>query len=153
MTAPIHVVLDNIRSAFNVGSILRTSDAGAIAHLHLCGMTPAPPNPRLLRTSLGAEQSVPWSYHERTELALKHLRAQNIPIVAIETGENVVDYTEFAWPSPVALLLGHEVRGIRPDLLERVDATVMIPMQGVKNSLNVATAYGIVLYEILRQWR
>ncbi|HOE95025.1 MAG TPA: RNA methyltransferase [Candidatus Sumerlaeota bacterium] len=150
---PIHAVLDNLRSAFNVGSIFRTSDAGRIAALHLCGMTPVPPHPRLLRTSLGAEQHVPWSHEPDPVAACRALRARGIMLVAIETQPGAAAHTRFDWPRPVALVFGHEVRGIRPDVLGCCDAAVRIPMLGHKNTLNVATAYGVVLYEILRQWR
>ncbi|HIJ66403.1 MAG TPA: TrmH family RNA methyltransferase [Candidatus Hydrogenedentes bacterium] len=149
---PVHVVLDNLRSAFNVGSIFRTSDAGAVAHAHLCGMTARPPNLKLQKTALGAFDYVPWTYYETTAEALARLRDEDIPVVAIEAVEGAVSHIAFHWPRPVAIVFGHEVRGIGADVLERVDAIVGIPMAGYKNSLNVATAFGIILYEILRQW-
>ena len=149
---PIHVVLDNLRSAFNVGSIFRTSDAGLIERLHLCGMTPRPPHPRLARTALGAEDFVPWSHDKEAMAAVDRLRERGIPIVAIEPTERAVPHCQFDWPRPVALVLGHEVRGIQAPVLERCDAAVRIPMLGAKNTINVATAYGVVLYELLRRW-
>ncbi len=149
---PIHVVLDNLRSAFNVGSIFRTSDAGLIERLHLCGMTPCPPHPRLARTALGAEDYVPWSYDKEAATAVDGLHERGIPIVAIEAAEGTVPHSQFDWPRPVALVLGHEVRGIQPPVLERCAAAVRVPMLGYKNTINVATAYGVVLYELLRRW-
>jgi len=149
---PVHVVLDNLRSAFNVGSILRTSDAGAVAHAHLCGMTARPPNVKLYKTALGAFDYVPWTYHETTQQALDQLAAEGIPPVAVEVADNAASYLEFDWPRPVALVFGHEVHGIDPDVLARCAAAVYIPMAGYKNSLNVATAFGVVLYELLRRW-
>ena len=146
---PVYAVLDNIRSAFNVGSIFRTSDAGSIAHLHLCGMTAHPPNVKLAKTALGAFDYVPWTYHERTGDALDLLRADGIPIVAIEASADAVPMFAFDWPTPVAIVLGHEVRGIQPETLEQCDTTVRIPMHGYKNSINVATAFGIAVYDIL----
>jgi len=146
---PVHVVLDNIRSAFNVGSIFRTSDAGAVAHLHLCGMTAHPPNIKLAKTALGAFDYVPWTYHDQTEDALALLRGQDVSVVAIEASDDAIPLFEFEWPTPVAIVFGHEIRGIQPEVLEQCDAIVRIPMHGYKNSINVATAFGIALYDIL----
>jgi len=149
---PVHVILDNIRSAFNVGSIFRTSDAGQITRIHLCGMTPHPPHDRLSRTALGADEHVPWSYYAKCSVAVETLKSRDVPIVGVETTPDADDYTRFEWNQPVALVLGHEVRGIAPDILDECVDVVQIPMLGVKNSINVATAYGIILFEILRQW-
>ena len=149
---PVHVVLDNIRSAFNVGSIFRTSDAAAVEHLHLCGLTAYPPNTKLEKTALGAMDYVPWTYYEGTGAALDKLRSAGIPIAAVEVTDRAVSYLDFDWPRPVAVVFGHEVRGVHPDLIARCDYVVQIPMFGFKNSMNVATAYGVVLYEILRRW-
>lgn len=149
----LHAVLDNIRSAFNAGSIFRTSDAAALTRLHLCGMTPVPPNPKLARSALGADGFVPWTRHATSLDAIEALKADGVVTVAMENAPGSIDYTEFQWPDRVALVLGHEVRGIRPDALEACDAVVEIPMLGKKNTLNVATAYGIVLFEALRQWK
>jgi tRNA G18 (ribose-2'-O)-methylase SpoU len=149
---PLRLVLDNIRSAFNVGSIFRTADACAAGPIHLCGMTAHPPHPRLTRTALGAESAVPWSYHKTTAEAFDLLEAERIPIVAIEVAEGAVPYFDYAWPPTVALVLGHETRGIAPDLLERTTAIVTLPMFGAKNTLNVASVAAVVMYEVLRQW-
>ena len=149
---PVTVVLDNIRSAFNVGSIFRTADAAPAEHIHLCGMTAFPPNDRLARTALGATDYVPWSYHRKALDAVDSLVERAIPVIAVEVADDAVAHTRFRWPRPVAVVFGHEVHGIRPEVLERCDATVEIPMHGYKNSINVATAFGVVLYEILRQW-
>ncbi len=146
---PVHVVLDNIRSAFNVGSIFRTGDAGAVAHLHLCGMTAHPPNAKLAKTALGASDYVPWTYHDQTDGALALLRSQGISVVAVEASDDAIPLFGFEWPKPVVIVFGHEVRGIQPEILEQCDATVRIPMHGYKNTINVATAFGIVLYDIL----
>ena len=150
---PVHVVLDNIRSAFNVGSIFRTSDAGAVAHLHLCGMTAHPPHKKLEKTALGAFEYLPWTYYERNRDCVDALHKQDIPVVAIEITDEAVSMEDFVWPKPVAIVLGNEVNGVNHRVLSRADAVVKIPMHGYKNSINVATAYGIVLYDILGQWR
>ena len=149
---PVHVVLDNIRSAFNVGSIFRTSDAGAVAHIHLCGMSTHPPNVKLAKTALGAFDYVPWTYYKETPRALERLKLEGIPCAAIEVADDAIPHTTFDWPKPVAIVFGNEVAGIRPEILAQCDATVCIPMRGYKNSINVATAFGVVLYEVLRRW-
>lgn len=149
---PLHAVIDNFRSAYNVGSVFRTADAGAVEHIHLCGMSAHPPHRKIEKTSLGAFEYVPWTYYEKTGDALDWLRAHNIPVAAIEVVEGATAHTRFAWPKPVAIVFGNEVTGINEKTLARCDATVCIPMCGFKNSINVATAYGIVQYEILRQW-
>lgn len=150
---PIHVVLDNLRSAYNVGSIFRTADAGAVEHIHLCGMCAHPPHKKLEKTALGAFEYVPWSYHERTKDVLDQLGMRGIHRVAIEVTDDAASLMEYAWPKPVAIVFGNEVTGINEGVLKRCDAVVQIPMQGYKNSMNVATAFGVVLYEVLRQWR
>ena len=150
---PVHIMLDNLRSAFNVGSIFRTADAGAVAHLHLCGMTAHPPHKKLEKTALGAFDYVPWTYYERNRDCLDALDAQGIPVVAVETVEGAVSYQDFLWPRPVAVVFGNEENGINERVLRRCAAVVQIPMHGHKKSINVATAFGIVLYGILHQWR
>lgn len=150
---PVHVVLDNLRSAYNVGSIFRTSDAGAVEHIHLCGMSAHPPHKKLEKTALGAFEYVPWTYHERTTDALEELGQKDILRVAVEVTENSVPVPDFEWPTPVAIVFGNEVTGINERVLRACDAAVRIPMHGYKNSMNVATAFGIVLYEVLRRWK
>ncbi len=150
---PVHVVLDNLRSAFNVGSIFRTADAGAVAHMHLCGMTAHPPHPKLEKTALGAFSYVPWTYYERNRDCLDALEAKGIPVISIEVTETAVPMTDIVWPQPVAIVFGNEVHGVNERVLRRSQAVVKIPMKGYKNSINVATAFGIVLYDILRQWK
>ncbi len=149
---PIHVVLDNIRSAFNVGSAFRTSDAACVDHLHLCGLCAHPPNPKLEKTALGAFDYVPWTYYEKVDQAVERLVSLEIPLVAVENTPDAQIYTQFDWPRPVAVVFGHEVEGISPTVLARCSHRVIIPVLGFKRTLNVATAFGIVLYEVLRQW-
>ncbi|MCC6153449.1 MAG: RNA methyltransferase [Candidatus Hydrogenedentes bacterium] len=149
---PIHVVLDNLRSAFNVGSIFRTADAGAVAHMHLCGMTSYPPNKKLEKTALGAHDYVPWTHHANVREAIDALNADGITCIAIEAIEGATPHIEFPWPRPVAIVFGNEVTGIAPETIDRCAGIVQIPMHGYKNTINVATAYGVIQYEILRQW-
>ncbi|MBI3925625.1 MAG: TrmH family RNA methyltransferase [Armatimonadetes bacterium] len=149
---PIRVVLDNLRSAYNVGSIFRTSDAGAIEHIHLCGLTAHPPNPKLEKTALGAFEYVPWTYHEQTAGTLAALRDEGLAVIGVENAPGAEVYCAFAWPRPVVLVVGNEVEGVAPEVLSLCDHRVAIPVLGYKRTLNVATAFGIVLFEVLRQW-
>lgn len=150
---PLHVVLDNIRSAFNVGAMFRTADACAVHHMHLCGMSAHPPHPKLEKTALGAFAYVPWTYYERTSDCLRTLKEQQIPCIAIEVTENAIPHVAFDWPQPVAVVFGNEVTGVHERNMNKCDAVVKIPMMGIKNSINVATAFGVILYNILDRWK
>lgn len=149
---PVQIVLDNLRSAYNVGSIFRTSDAGAVEHIHLCGMSAHPPHKKLEKTALGAFEYVPWTYHERTKDVLDALGDQGIHRVAVEVTDEASSLMDYPFPKPVALVFGNEVTGINQKVLNRCDGVARIPMHGYKNSMNVATAFGVVLYEVLRTW-
>ncbi len=146
----VHLVLDNIRSAYNVGAMFRTADAVGVSRVMLCGISAHPPNAKLEKTALGATDVVTWSYHAATNWAIDELRAAGIAIVALETAPVATPIHDFAWPDPVALVVGNEVTGISSEILARCDAVVAIPMFGVKNSLNVASASAIALFEIRR---
>ena len=145
------VVLDNIRSAFNVGSVFRTCDAAGVEHLYLCGISACPPNPKLVKTALGAEQTVPWSHHIRALEVLNGLRAEGYTLFAVERTDRSLPYTEVDYPERCVLIFGHEVAGVARPLLERADQVIEIPMLGRKNSLNVATSAGVVLFELVRR--
>ena len=149
---PLVAVLDNIRSAFNVGSIFRTSEAARIERLHLCGITPYPPNEKLDHTALGTAHRVPWTHHLDTGAVVRGLRASGRTVWGIELSPSSRSLYEVRAPAPLGLVFGHETAGVDPHVLSACDAVVAIPMLGRKNSLNVATAYGIVIFEILRQW-
>jgi tRNA(Leu) C34 or U34 (ribose-2'-O)-methylase TrmL len=147
----IYLILDNIRSPFNVGSIFRTADATRVEQMLLCGYTPQPPQPKVMRTAMGAAMAIPWRHVEQTEAAIALLAGQGIPVIALETAEKSLSCFDYAFPRPVALLLGNEELGASDQVLRQCQALVSIPMLGLKNSLNVANATAIVLYEILRQ--
>ena len=147
----VRIVLDNIRSAFNVGSIFRTSEAAGVEHIHLCGISAKPDNPKVARTALGAEASVPWSHHIATLEVLDALHAEGWQLVAVELTGRSAPYAAFEYREPCALVFGHEVAGVPLPVLDRCDAVVEIPMLGRKNSLNVATSVGIVLFEVVRR--
>jgi 23S rRNA (guanosine2251-2'-O)-methyltransferase len=149
---PVIAVLDNLRSAFNVGSIFRTSEAARIRELVLCGITPYPPNEKLDRTALGTVHRVPWRHCVSTVEAVRELRRQGVAVWACELAENAVSIRSLFFPRPVALVLGHEASGVSPEVLSETDGIVEVPLYGRKNSLNVATTFGVVIFEVLRQW-
>ncbi len=148
-SAPRVLVLDNVRSAYNVGAILRTSDALGVAHVHLCGITATPPHPQIRKAALGAERAVPWSHHPTTLQALALLRQAGYQRIAIEQapGARCLSRWRSTPQQPYAFVLGNEVTGLDPQVLAQADACVEIPQQGMKKSLNVATCAGIVLWQ------
>ena len=151
----IVVLLDNIRSLYNTGSILRTADASGVERVVLCGITPRPDQGHkqrraIAKTALGAEDSVQWEYHADTDTALQQMASAGYQIVAVETSQDAVDLFTWTPQWPVCLVFGHEREGVSPDLDDRFDTVIRIPMLGKKRSLNVATAAGVVLYELLR---
>ena len=147
------VLLDNVRSLYNVGAFFRTADAVGVERLYLSGMTAAPPHKGLAKTALGAEQIVPWSRCDDPVALMTDLRSRGVEVAAIETGDTAIDLFEWQPRFPVCVVFGHEVDGVRPALLEACGTHVRIPMWGRKRSLNVATAGGVVLYELARKAR
>ena len=150
---PVEVLLDNVRSMYNVGSFFRSGDAAGIEMLHLCGITAYPPKKAISKTALGAEDTVPWKHERDAVAAVEVIRARGFEIVAIETSARAVDLFDWVPRFPVCVLFGHEVDGLKPELQESADTHVRIPMLGQKHSLNVATSGGVVLYELLRKYR
>jgi tRNA G18 (ribose-2'-O)-methylase SpoU len=155
---PVIVVLDNIRSLYNTGAFFRTADACAIEKLILCGITPRPDQGArqrhaISKTALGAELSVPWEFEAETSTAVSKATAAGYQLVVVETSADAVDLFEWTPQWPVCLVFGHETTGVAHTVLADVQTHVRIPMLGVKESLNVATAAGVVLYELLRKRR
>ena len=150
---PVTVLLDNIRSVYNVGAFFRTADAVGVEKLYLCGITARPPKKGLSKTALGTEESVPWEHSWEPLPVVDRLRARGYEIAAIETSPHALDLFDWAPAFPVCLVFGHEVEGIRPQLTAQCDMHVCIPMLGLKHSLNVATAGGVAIYELLRKYR
>ena|SRR5579863_4971549 len=150
---PVTIVLDNVRSLYNVGAFFRTADAARIAKLWLCGITGRPPNRAITKTALGAEETVPWEHALVAVPVIDALRESGHEIAAVETSVHAVDLFDWTPRFPVCVVFGHEVEGIRPEVAELCDTHVRIPMLGLKHSLNVATAGGIVMYELLRKYR
>lgn len=150
---PVRVLLDNVRSMYNVGSFFRTGDGMALEKLYLSGITGRPPKNQISKTALGAEETLPWEGCDDPAALLHTLQGQGHEITAIETSVHAVDLFDWQPRFPVCLVLGHEVEGVSPALLDLCDTFVRIPMLGHKHSLNVATAGGVVLYELLRKFR
>ncbi len=149
---PSYALLDNIRSAWNVGSMFRTADAVALGGLCLCGMSATPPRPDLEKTSLGATLSVPWSYQKDSCRAVQDFQAKGLAVIALEQTPDATPWEDFRCPFPHVFVVGHEVQGVRPEILTLADEVVEIPMAGSKHSLNVAVSFGVLAFAIRRQW-
>lgn len=150
---PVTVLLDNFRSLYNVGSFFRTADACAAQGLLLCGITGKPPQRGISKTALGAEDTVRWEHSDDSiAVALAH-RERGYEIAVVETSVRAVDLYDWVPQFPVCLVFGNELEGVRPELIDMADVHVRIPMLGLKHSLNVATAGGVVLFELLRKYR
>jgi 23S rRNA (guanosine2251-2'-O)-methyltransferase len=150
---PVTLLLDNIRSLYNVGSLFRTADAASVERLVLSGITGRPPHRGIEKTALGAEAAVPWEAAAVGLDAVRAYRRRGYEIAALETSVRSVDLFDWAPRFPVLLVLGNEVEGLGQEILEMADTHVRIPMLGVKHSLNVATAAGVAVYELLRKYR
>ena len=152
-TLPVCVLLDNVRSMYNVGAFFRTCDGVAIERLLLSGITGRPPKKEIAKTALGADEHVAWEPVADPAATLRDRHQQGYEIAAIETSPHSMDLFDWEPRFPVCLVFGHEVDGVQPHLLAACDTHVRLPMLGRKHSLNVATAGGIVLYELLRKYR
>lgn len=150
---PVCILLDNVRSMYNVGAFFRTADGAGIERLLLSGITARPPMNAIHKTALGSEERVPWKGVDDSARALCELRASGYEIAAIETSASAVDLFDWRPQFPVCVVFGHEVEGLAASLLAACDTHVRIPMLGVKHSLNVASAGAIVMYELLRKYR
>jgi len=150
---PVTILLDNVRSMYNVGAFFRTADAARIEKLWLCGITAKPPKKAITKTALGAEDTVPWEHSWEPVPVVREMRERGYEVAAVETTMHAVDLFDWTPRFPVCLVFGHEVDGIRPEVSELCDRHVRIPMLGAKHSLNVATAGGVLMYELLRKYR
>ena len=149
---PIIVILDDIRSMHNVGSVFRTADAFAAHAIYLCGYTPTPPHRDIHKTALGATDTVPWQHFPTTIEAVEHARQQGYKIYAIEQAHNSTSLHQLEWKGqPLALVLGNEVTGVNDEVLKLADGVLEIPQWGAKHSLNISVTAGVVLWEIARQ--
>lgn len=148
---PITLVLDNIRSGLNVGSIIRSADGFGVSEVILCGITAQPPDRQVLKAAIGAESSIHWRYEADAYKALKELKATH-QLVVVEQTLRSIPLNDLQWSgsTPVAVVLGNELRGVDESLLELADSCVDVPQIGHKHSLNVAVCAGIVLWELCR---
>ena len=151
---PLVIVLDNVRSLNNIGSIFRTSDAFRIEEVLLCGITACPPHKDIRKTALGATESVAWRYFNSTQEALKDVHAKNYKIVAVEQAENACALNDFKvdCSNGLAVIFGHEVQGVSQEVVDFCDAVIEIPQFGTKHSLNVSVSAGIVLWVLHEQF-
>jgi len=151
----IILVLHNIRSTHNVGSIFRTADAAGITKIYLSGYTPTPTDrfgrerSDIAKTALGAEKQIPWQYVKNPNVTINRFKKNGIKIVAIEQSKKSMDYKKVKFSGDVAILVGNEVKGLSPVLLKKCDIVAEIPMRGKKESLNVSVAFGVALFRIL----
>jgi tRNA G18 (ribose-2'-O)-methylase SpoU len=147
----LYVLLDHIRSAYNVGSIFRTCDSAGVDRLLLTGWCAIPPNPKLQKTALGSIDHVEWEHHCEPSTAVDHLKSLGFKIVCFETTKEAVSLFDYHCIENCCLVFGNEETGIRPEVLKKADIVVKIPQYGVKESLNVASAAAIAIYELRRQ--
>lgn len=146
------VVLDNVRSLNNIGSVFRTSDAFRVEHIALCGITATPPHREIHKTALGAEESVDWSYHEDAVECVQALKGKGYRVYAVELAHNSLKLgTDMvATDKPVALVLGNEIEGVQESVMELCDGFLEIPQSGTKHSLNVSCAASIAIWELYK---
>lgn len=149
---PLIVVLDNVRSLNNVGSVFRTSDAFLVKAVYLCGITATPPHPEIHKTALGAEDSVEWRYFEDTNDAVDKLHEEGYIVYAIEQVENSIILSDLQLnkDSKYAVVLGNEVKGVQQNVVDRCDQSIEIPQFGTKHSLNVSVTAGLVIWDFFK---
>jgi tRNA G18 (ribose-2'-O)-methylase SpoU len=149
---PFYALLDSVRSVWNVGSMFRTADAVRLGGLFLCGATATPPRQDMEKTALGATLTVPWDYWENTVDAVRHLQARSVQVVVLERTPGAAPYDRFCYHFPLCFVVGHEQRGVSPEVLALANGVVEIPMAGAKQSLNVAVSFGVLAFEVQRQF-
>lgn len=149
---PLVIVLDNIRSLHNVGSVLRTADAFRLEGVWMCGITAVPPSPEIHKTALGAEDSVAWRYFEKTINAVDELKRKGYTVLAVEQVEGSLKLGEFSFMRGhrYALVMGNEVKGVQQEVVDACNQALEIPQHGTKHSMNVSVAAGIVMWEVER---
>jgi tRNA G18 (ribose-2'-O)-methylase SpoU len=150
---PVAVIAENVRSLYNVGSMFRTSDGALIEKLWLCGYTGFPPRKEITKTALGSVETVPWENNTDTVSVIKKLKSEGYTIVALEHTDSSVNYLEAEYKFPLCLMLGNEVEGLSEEAVSLADTAVEIPMYGIKQSLNVSVAYGILVYHLIEEFR
>ena len=147
---PLIVVLENIRSAYNVGSVFRTADAFLIEAIYIVGYSAKPPHKEIRKTALGAEDTVSWKYFKTSAEAIEDLRKENYKLYAVEQVKDSISLEKFSIDIKLAVIFGNEVTGVEQSTIHLCDGCIEIPQLGMKHSLNIATAAGVVLWEIVR---
>jgi 23S rRNA (guanosine2251-2'-O)-methyltransferase len=151
---PLIVIVDNVRSLYNVGSIFRTSDGAMIEKLILTGFTPYPPRKEIEKTALGSTKSVPWEYIKHPAETIQKLQRRGYKICCLELTDKSIPYYDIKPQEfPIGLVIGNEITGVSKEVIEMCESAIEIPMFGIKQSLNVAVAYGIAVFELERIWR
>ena len=150
---PVSVVAENIRSLYNVGSVFRTSDGALVEKLWLSGYTGFPPRKEIDKTALGSVESVPWEHCSEPESVIERIKGEGKRIVCLEHTDSSVPYNEADYEFPMCLLIGNEVGGLSDEAVSMCDMAIEIPMHGIKQSLNVSVAYGIVIYHIIEEFK
>lgn len=152
---PLTIVLDNIRSLNNIGSVFRTADAFLIDRIILCGITAVPPNKEIHKTALGATESVDWTYADQTLEAVRELKAKGVHILSVEQAENSTNLKDFIPEKGLkyAVVFGNEVKGVQQQVVDLSDQCLEIPQYGTKHSLNISVSCGIVLWDIFGKLR
>lgn len=150
---PVTLVLDNVRSEMNVGSVFRTADAFLIERICLCGITPQPPKPEIHKTALGAEESVSWQYYPTALAAIEQLKADGYKICSVEQVHDSVSLEKFVVNSgqKIAIVLGNEVKGVSQEVVDASDLCVEIPQHGTKHSLNISCCAAIVMWQVYQE--
>ena len=150
---PIVIILDNVRSAHNVGSVFRTSDAFLIEKIMLCGICPVPPKNEIRKTALGATESVDWQYFNDSTDCIKGLKEKGYTIISIEQADNATDLNNYSIEKSrkIALVFGNEVNGVSDKIINLSDSVIEIPQHGTKHSFNVSVSVGIVLWDLSRK--
>jgi len=153
--SPIIVVLDNVRSMNNIGSVFRTADAFLVKAIYLCGISAKPPHKDIQKTALGATESVPWKYYNTTTEAIKELKNDGYIIISVEQAEEAIPLGDFIVKEgeKYAVIFGHEVRGVAQEVVNLSDYCIEIPQFGTKHSFNISVSAGIVLWELFRKIR
>lgn len=148
---PVIAVLENVRSAYNVGSVFRTADAFLIEAIYITGYTARPPHKEIKKTALGAEETVDWKHFPSAADAIQYLKNYGYKVYAVEQVENSISLEKFEPTDKVAVIFGNEVTGVEQSTIALCDGTIEIPQLGMKHSLNIATAAGVVLWELVRE--
>lgn len=153
--SPIVLVLDNIRSGLNVGSAFRTADGFALEKIYLCGITAKPPHREILKTAIGATDSMDWEYAKDTALVIQQLQIAGYHVVAVEQAEGSTSLPDFQLPQgkKVALVFGNEVRGVSQSAMDLIDECLEVPQFGTKHSFNISVCVGIVVWEVFKKWK